>query len=565
MAMREAALYLVTRTFRNRARRLLSQLRNPRYVLALLAGLAYLSFIFLGGRHDRATPAPAILLESGGTLLLAFLVLKWWLFGADRQALAFTPAELQFLFPAPVSRAALLAYKLARGQLLIMLNVLIWSLLLRAGADSPPGRLFHAGSLWLFFSTVSLHRLGVALTRDSMLVHGRPGLRRAALPVILVGLVVIAAWITMRGFYPVSSHPFEVLRELLDAPPLAWALWPFRLPLLPFGAESAADWFPRALVALGVLALHLVWVLRADQAFEDAAVEASARRAARLERWRGGPAGVRTFEPTRRRWIPLGRTVHPALAITWKNLARMARTASTGFLLLMALFFGGSLVLGLVTADEDPLILAMAGTFALSWGGILLLFGPLWIRADLRGDLDHLATLRTWPLVGRVVMAGQVLGSAIVLTLLELLLGAIGVVALAGTTPLPIPDLPWGALLLAAIPGLGLVNLLAVELQNAAAILFPSWVRVEIRPGGIEAMGQQMLTAGLSLVVLLLLLAGPAVLAFLAWTLGAYQLGRWALLPAYLALLLALAVEAALLVLWLGARFDELDAVAELA
>jgi hypothetical protein len=53
---------------------------------------------------------------------------RWWLFGADRGTLAFAPAEVQFLFPAPVSRRALVHAKLVRTQLAILLNTLILSL-----------------------------------------------------------------------------------------------------------------------------------------------------------------------------------------------------------------------------------------------------------------------------------------------------------------------------------------------------------------------------------------------------------------------------------------------------
>lgn len=557
--MLSAALYLLERSLLNRGRRLLGQLRSPRYVIALLAGLGYLALVLLGHRGERGATVPAGMLESGGTLLLLFLVLKWWLLGADRLALAFTPAEIQFLFAAPVSRPALLGYKLGRAQLVILLNVLIWSVLLRAGAESGPGRWLHAGSLWLFFSLISLHRLGVALTRSTVVEHGVSGLRRAVVPILLFALGAAAAWITIAGFEPAGEEPLEALRQLLATPPLAWVLYPFHLPLLPFGATTAGDWLPRAAVVLGIVGLHLVWIFRADRAFEEASVAASARRAARLERWRRHGAAGGSVAPTRRRWVPLAPNGHPAVAIAWKQLTRLVRTVSSGFALFMAALLLGGIGVGLATVHEDPFLLTMAGTLALSWTAILVLFGPFWVRADIRSDLDHLATLRTWPLAGQVIMAGQVLGSVVVLTLLEVLLGLASIIALKGTGSLATGGLFLGAAFLAALPLLALVNVLAISLQNAGALLFPSWIRVEVRPGGIEATGQQILTAGVSLILLGLLLVGPAALAGLFAYLLYDGMGGWAFIVASPVAGLGLALEAYLFVDWLGFRFERLD------
>ena len=47
----------------------------------------------------------------------ALLVAKWWLVGSSNSALAFSNAELQFLFPAPMSRRQLVLYKVWRLQI----------------------------------------------------------------------------------------------------------------------------------------------------------------------------------------------------------------------------------------------------------------------------------------------------------------------------------------------------------------------------------------------------------------------------------------------------------------
>ena len=558
--LRSAALYLLRASAKNRARSLLRQLRSPRYVVALLVGLAYLGLVLAGPHRQGASPAPAYFLQATGTLLLVVLVLKWWIAGTDRLALAFTPAEVQFLFPAPVSRRGLLGYKLARGQLFIALNVLVWVVLLRAGGDSPLGRPFHAVSLWLFFTTIMLHRLATALTRDSVLAHGASGLRRAALPLVVLGTALGAAWLTLSNFVPTTDNPLRVLGEFLEAAPLKWVLLPFRLPLLPFGAQSVPEWLSRVAVALAIIAAHVAWILRADDAFEEAAVEASARRAVRLAQMRH--QGRRSLAPARRWWFPLAASGSPALAIAWKNLARLARTTNLGALGLVVLLLAGGLVAATLTAPGDPFLMIMVGTLAVSWAGVSLVFGPLWVRADLRGDLPHLAVLRTWPLPGQVVMAGQVLGSAAALTAMQFLLAEVGVYALVATGQADVAPALIAALTIAGVPVLLLVNALAIGIQNGAALLYPSWVQVEVRPGGVEAMGQQFLTAGFALVLLALLLLGPALLAGLTWYFLRTHLGWWALVPALVPAALGLALELFLLVDWLGSRFERLEVTA---
>lgn len=120
--MLDAGLYLLSRSAWNRARRVLTRLRQPRYALAVVVGVAYLSLVLLGQRSQSGAPVPVPVMQLTGTLLLAILAAKWWLFGADRLALAFSPAEIQFLFPAPVTRAGLLGFKLLRAQFLILIK-----------------------------------------------------------------------------------------------------------------------------------------------------------------------------------------------------------------------------------------------------------------------------------------------------------------------------------------------------------------------------------------------------------------------------------------------------------
>ena len=179
-----ALVYLYQRTARNRFRRQLARLREPRYLAAVLVGALYLWWALVRNSAFRDTP----LLGSGrvGQLLLALgavalfgTAARWWLFGTDKGTLAFTPAEVQFLFPAPVTRRALIHAKLLRMQLVILLNTVIFSIILRGGAGTGHG--WRRGvALWVLFSTLALHRLGVSIVRASLQDAEAARLRRSA-------------------------------------------------------------------------------------------------------------------------------------------------------------------------------------------------------------------------------------------------------------------------------------------------------------------------------------------------------------------------------------------------
>jgi hypothetical protein len=562
--VRDAIVFLFLRTGRNWARRVARRLRSPRYAIAVLVGAGYLGLILLGQRHAAGTAVPSGAISIGGGLLLMVMVAKWWLFGADRLALAFTPSEIQFLFPAPVSRSALIAFKLARAQRIILPNVLVWTFLLRRGGGTALGALPYAITMWAFFSTVSLHRLGVALTRSSVVEHGRAGLRRFW-PALLVLLAVITCiWLSIRRILrdPLLAEavdPLDLVEALPSAPPLSWLLWVFRVPLWPLEAQSVSAWLPRILGALLVTGLHALWVVRTDRAFEEAAIEASGRRAELLERLTKQRGGTGSVPRRARRWVGLAPSGHPMSAIIWKNITRLVRTASPAVVVVLLVLVVGTAGLTVVHGDARTATLTMLATLALAWSAVLAVFGPHWVRIDLRGEMEHLALLRTWPVSGATLVTGQVLSSTLVLTVMELLLTGTGLLALgmAGES------LPRGRLIAAMMPVAILVltglNLMAVALQNAAALLFPTWVRTEIRPGGVEQTGQHLLTAGISILLLGAAAVGPGLLgtavSYLLWQ----RLGEWALVPAGLSVAAGLLLEAMLFLDWLGTRFERTD------
>jgi hypothetical protein len=99
-------------------------------------------------------------------------------------------------------------------------------------------------------------------------------------------------------------------------------------------------------------------------------------------------------------------------------------------------------------------------------------------------------------------------------------------------------------------------------IQNGAVILLPGWVN----PGpdraiGVEALGHNMLIISGFLLVLAALLAAPAA-ATAAVLYGLRPFGWWAAVPAALAALLLMALEARLLLGRLGRVYEATDPAA---
>ena len=133
-----ALAYLLARSTINRMRAWVRRITTPRYAAAFLVGAGYL-YLMLGRSRFPTTPPPT---GSEDFVLLVYepvivvLVILTWLFGAAEPAIFFTPADIQMLFPAPVSRRALVRYKLVQAQLPILFTVFVWRMLFRTTSPS---------------------------------------------------------------------------------------------------------------------------------------------------------------------------------------------------------------------------------------------------------------------------------------------------------------------------------------------------------------------------------------------------------------------------------------------
>ena len=144
-------LFLYWHSWVNRVRSQAARVRSPRYIVAVILGMVYLYWALFRNTRAGGESLTQLLLADVTVVLASTLLLvssaRWWIFGADRSALAFTPAEVQFLFPAPITRRGLVHTKLLRMQFAIFVNTIIFSVIFRGDTRCSDLAVFDAQNL----------------------------------------------------------------------------------------------------------------------------------------------------------------------------------------------------------------------------------------------------------------------------------------------------------------------------------------------------------------------------------------------------------------------------------
>ncbi|SEN21522.1 Putative ABC exporter [Stigmatella aurantiaca] len=570
MSFPRAVAFLWWASLWNRVRKQVERLRRPKYLLGLLVGGVYLYSFFLrrlslGARSEALTPEAHSLAELSLAGMMMVTLVSAWALGQDRPAVSFTETEIQQLFPAPVSRRALVRYKLARGVVGAGMAAFFSTLFMGRLVTQHPV-LFFLGAL-VTFVTVNLHVVAVSFLRTRL---ARWGWRGTALRwTVLLGLLAAVGGSVYAAF---QAHPFpeNVLREkqvwgwlstLIEGSALQVALWPGRvLVALPMAA-SLRDFLYTLPMALGLLGVHYLCVLALIVPFEEVVVtrteEMALRRGQRLAR-----VGHIVLRAPFFRLRPVGR---PEVALLWKNLLAARRTGGIDVLFFLALLsLAVPVGVALFLPHALPGVRQTLASIYLAVAALLTFVGPGSFRSDLRMDLPKLDLLRAMPLTGTQVVAAELLAPGLLLAVLQ-----VGLLSLA---LLMVGEMPgrwsfelWVAAGLGLMPVLPALSLGGLLVQNAAVVLFPAWLppEGERARGGIEALGQRLLMLAGSLVVILGGLLPAAVAAALVGFTLEVWLGVWALPVAGLTAATGLGLEIVLGIVALGRAFDRMDVSSE--
>lgn len=576
-----ALFYLRAASLWGAVRSRLLRLKQPKYLFGALVGVAYFYFFFIRPRGTAprgmpsggtlpALPAETLVVIIGVAALALLLVALISWFVPRQAALAFSEAEIAFLFPAPVSRRMLIHYRILSSQFRLVFTAIIFTLVFRRGIT-----VTHALGWWVILATLNLHFTGSSFVTTRLFNRTLTPTPRRNLILAVAGFAVLAlvAW----GWLTIAPPTVNDMRSAgalghylavqLDRGPLPWLLAIPRLTLAPYFAANSGAFLLAMGPALVVLGIHYFWVLHSEVSFEEASISRAEKRAARVRAiqqgdWRNQGQTLKPQRPP----FNLASTGRPEVAFLWKNLLATSvlfRPASLVVITLMVFVLGSWLGHRPDLAAARGVVVALGTAFF----AMLLLVGPQLARQDLRTDLKNADILKTYPLRGWQIVFGQLLTPVFVLSAATwLALLALALIAPGMGFESQDPQLRTALLVGAAVlvPPFVAMQLLV---PNAAAVIFPAWMQSVSNRGehGLDVMGQRIIfMAGQLLVTALALLPAGIVGGVL------YLLVNWlagflaASAVAVLALFVVLSAEVWAGVRLLGDRFEELDLSAEL-
>ena len=582
-----ALLYLKVTSLKGLLRSRLARLKQPKYLVGAVIGVAYIYFFFLrhrgaragrpGGFDPQAAAAPEVLaiIAAVAALLLLLVVTLAWILPRAPASLAFSEAEIAFLFPAPVARRALIHYRLLSTILGLGLTALVFTLFSNRWGFLGGNAATHALGWWLILATMSLHFTGSSFAITRLLDRGiTPWYRRLIVFALLAVVAAVTALWIWRAALPPSADDIASLKGVLRyasaqlaTAPLLWLLALPKMVIAPFLASDLRGFAVALPPALLVFAAHYLWVLRSEARFEEASIARAAKRSAkRLAVRKGTFGGVAGRKPRREpfRLVPRG---WPEIAFLWKNLlstySLFARPRA--LLAIAAVMIAVSLWLR-AHPDWQGIQIAIAAT-AVPFAGFLLVLGPQLARQDLRSDLTNSDILKTYPLHGWQIVLGQLLAPLFILSSL------IWLALLSASLNMTNELFSWLPLRQSAAAAIGLallaVPLCAIQLlvQNSVAVLLPAWAQSVSNRGehGLDVMGQRLIFMAGQLIVAVVALLPAAIAGGGLFLLLRVPLGMT--LAGAVAVVAMIAILAAVLwmgVRWLGTRFERLDVSAEL-
>jgi ABC-2 type transport system permease protein len=446
-----ALTWLAWLRLRARVRHFVLDLRRPRRLALFLLAAGALAFMALapGRSAARGRGLASNGVNELGAFLLLLPVLSAWT--AVRQGvIAFRPEEVHFLFPAPVTSRALLLAHLITTVAKSFTGALMFALFLRpAGAGLLATALGYG--LYLLFCVCLQVRIDLACLRWPAAV------RRRRARWLLLGMLALFA-----GAVALARHQDGGI----------WTGWPVLrhavLPVLPFATVIGGGALPGSLpyatgllLVLAIIGALAAQVLRYRGDVREAAHQASLVQARALEAVRTGRAFTDApRDEVRGTLLPMLPHLRGAGVHAWRQLTVLLRTRkSYAMLLIMTLAAGASTAL---SGRAEPI--ASAAVML----GVLVFAGPMFVQCDFRSDYDCLPWLRTLPTPPGVLAAGQLMASAIVLYVLELVFAGWSLAACA-----PGHRLAW----LGAWLALPVFNLLQLSVWNGAHLVAP------LRPG----------------------------------------------------------------------------------
>ena len=561
--MNDALRYLVVTGFKGSVKHKLRRLKQPKYLLAMLAVIAYFGLIFgpqffLSGNEAMKTP---ILHTQLGALAMVVLQLALpWLTAGHKGGLGLTPAEHDVLMAAPLSNRAVVAYRLMKYTPQLIFTTLILAVIFTARH----GLLSLAISLiGVFFLMYLGAAMAVAVTQlVSRLDKARAWLLRIAFFLLLFAPLLAPVPLFMQGYGFV-----EVLDAVFAGEGTTIVLYPYVL----MAQAAVPETFRQALPGFGLLVFtagmlsEIAMRIRAGSANPQAGTTSSnydkmvaARRGRAMTRDKDVKKPLFALKPFGRAWR----------ALAWKSMVSTTRGIPLAAIIMVInlVIMGG--VIASTMADEG---VAMAlALLAVILTAMITLMASAVFREDLRGDIEHLDMLKALPLNGRNIIRGEVYGPAVIVGVMASLCWLFGMGVAIGSPPDGVPRID-----IAIIGGVVLLHLIPLQVllyacDNLLAAQMPAWMMIPKGEGnaqvnGMENMGQNLILMLIKLFAVLLASVIPGgILAGAIW--AAIEMKQlWPLIPAGIVSAGLFLVAAELVITLAGSTFERIDSAIELS
>ncbi|MBI1851032.1 MAG: hypothetical protein HYR85_11880 [Planctomycetes bacterium] len=328
----------------------------------------------------------------------------------------FKPAEVDFLFPAPVSRRELLLYNVLSKLGTVALSALWISIFMSQHATH-----WYAAvtALFLGFAFVQLVGQTAGLLLANVSERLTKPVRRVA--GFLVVAPVIGLFVAAVGFVPRGMDVVATARTALDSPlfhAISLITRPFVEVFVASDVPTYLAWMAPALVVL----VALVGAMMAlDVAFLEASLVASERIQARLRRLRtGGGLGSAQSSAApavvRRGTLPIPPRFAGVGPIAWRQAVAMRRDLRS-ILVILVIAIPVTLVPILVSRGGDEPKGAQPAVIGCV---VLTLMMTQNFAFDFRRDLDRMAFLKSLPLRPVAVAAGQLVPATVLFTVMQL-------------------------------------------------------------------------------------------------------------------------------------------------
>lgn len=408
---------------------------------------------------------------------------------AGERAVAFSPAEVDFLFPGPFTRRQLLGYKLLKSSFAALLTSAIFSVFLLRYA-----RWWLAAWIGVFLSLVFLQLLSMSIVFIGQTIGQRAWSRGRKLVVLVIGLGIVIALAPLVHAGKARSF-LDVAKQIRNEPSGRAVLAPFDVFGQIVGATTLApamlSWIGVALLVIGAMLLLVFWL---DAHYLETAANTSTKMYDQVRRVRraggmalGAPAGTGRFRLPR---FPRLAGIGP---IAWRQLTAATRQSRSVLVLLLMLGAIGGPIMYFLTRDDLGTLRgggSLGGMIGIGMWMTFLFANAL--RFDFRGDVDQIDTLKALPISPLAIAAAQLIAPTVALAACQALL----LVGLGAFLRLPVWVLP--VALAVAIP----FNLLLFAIENIIFLTFPARL-TGLGPGDFQSVGRQIVVLFVKLIFLI--------------------------------------------------------------